>query len=120
MRGLQECLEMKKGGQAVFYPTDKSNNMAADTPENCVLAMEPHLEKHELVDEKKMHEMENIMNGHNIMFGRILKIGEDWGQQSRVKSALVNTDLAPPIVYGARKDHKATARERMLQDQTDM
>ena len=40
IRGLKECLEMKKKNEAVFFPTDKLGRFAANTLGNYILPME--------------------------------------------------------------------------------
>ena len=55
-------------------------------------------------DQKK--DIEKNLNAHSIQMGRLLKIGEKYNYDDRVKSALRNNNAHIPIMKGADKDHK--------------
>ena len=49
---------------------------------------------------------EKVLNAHSIQTGHILRMGENHGHWSRIKSALVNHFGHIPVLYGLVKDHK--------------
>ena len=104
--GLNECRRNAKAGKQVFYMTDKSKMISADTPENYKKAMEKHIEGDRLVDGEEVRSLERTMNGHTIMFSRFLRIGEEWSHEKRVKAAMTTKGGMIPELFGLRKDHK--------------
>ena len=56
-------------------------------------------------------EIEKKMNGHSIMFSRILKMGQRWEQEERIRKAVTTKDGPVPLMFGLRKDHKIVPHE---------
>ena len=68
------------------------------------------MEKHHRDDEKitlaEKNSIENILNGHTLQLGRILKMGANHGHEKRVEKALRNEYCHVPVLSGLDKDHK--------------
>ena len=70
-----------------MFQTDKSGKFSIDTIENFSTKMQPHLEESILVDRESVLSIEEEFNARSICWGRILKIGEKWHHEDRVKQA---------------------------------
>ncbi len=57
IRGLNECSEKGKSREQVYYMTDKSKMLSADSPSNYITAMTKHIEGDNEISDK---ELENI------------------------------------------------------------
>ena len=104
--GLIECKEKVKNNEQVFMMTDKSMKMTVDTPANYRRAMETHVRQDQEINQAEADKIEKTLNGHSVMWARILKIGKGWKQEQRVKSAVMSKNGTIPELYGLRKDHK--------------
>ena len=82
--------------------------MSVDTPKNYVEAMEKHTENDRKVTEKEVADKERVMNGHSVMFDRMLRIGEKGGQEDRVKQAMTRKVGPVPL----RKQYKMVPPDR--------
>ena len=99
----------------VFDFTEKSKDFYVDTPENYLQSMEKHIEKDKELNEKEQAKIERELNGHKVMWSRFLRVGEEWGHQSRVKSAVITKSGSIPKLKGLRKTHKPVAEGREQQ-----
>ena len=106
-RGLVSLQGRSREGEICIYKTDKSDRLCCDTVDNYDAAMREHVDKDVVVTENDYTKIEEEMNGHSVMWGRILNIGAAHGQEDRVKRALVSHNSAAPVLRGHRKDHKA-------------
>ena len=106
-RGLKSLQGRSRNGEICIYKTDKSDRLCCDTVDNYDAAMKEHVDKDVVVTEDDYSKVEDEMNGHSVMWGRILSVGAAYGQEDRVKRALVSHDSAAPVLRGHRKDHKA-------------
>ena len=100
--GLKEA---KESGN-VFSVTDKSKEFSVDTPDNYLKSMEKHTEKDKQLTDKEHAKTDRELNGHKVMWARFLRVGEDWGHQARVKSAIITKSGSSPKLKGLRKTHK--------------
>ena len=96
----------QKEGKVVVFQTDKSGKLAADSPENYAEAARPHIEKDEIVTKKDYEDIEKLINAHSIFWMRMLKVGEDTGDQERYKQSMKTEDSKRSTLYMFRKDHK--------------
>ena len=107
--GLIECKRKAKNGEQMYMMTDKSMRMSVDTPTNYERAMNHHMIHDQELCQTEIDNIERKLNAHGIMWARILKIGEMWDHEHRVKSAVVSKNGPIPELYGLRKDHKNIA-----------
>ena len=52
------------------------------------------------------------MNGHAVMFNRLLRVGEEWSQEDRIRQAITTMTGQIPLMFGLRKDHRIVPVER--------
>ena len=102
VRGLKEAQECGN----VFNVTDKSKEFYVDTPENYLNSMKKHTDNDKVTDEKDQERLERELNGHGVMWARFLRVGEQWGHEARVKSAMQSKNGSIPKMKGMRKTHK--------------
>ena len=105
MKSLRRRVEEK---ELLVIPTDKSSMLSVNTVENYVDSMEAHVSKDTIISIEDKKHTEDVLNGHTIQLGRILRVGENHGHESRVKSALLNKSCHVPIMFGLAKNHKVT------------
>ena len=74
--------------------------------------METHVHGDKVIDNNDVESLERTVNGHAIMFSRILRIGESWGHEQRVKAAMTTVNGTIPKMFGLRKDHKEVPPDR--------
>ena len=104
--GLKSLKERVKTGEISVLPTDKSGRLAVNTTDNYITRMQTHVTNDPVIDWKEKCSIENVLNGHTLQLGRILKVGENWQHSKRVQSALRNKSCHVPVLYGQWKDHK--------------
>ena len=102
VKGLKEAQECGN----VFNVTDKSKEFYVDTPENYLNSMKKHTDNDKVTDEKDQERLERELNGHGVMWARFLRVGEQWGHEARVKSAMQSKNGSIPKMKGMRKTHK--------------
>ena len=102
VKGLKEAQECGN----VFNVTDKSKEFYVDTAENYLKSMKKHTDNDEVIDEKDQERQERELNGHGVMWARFLNVGEQWGHEARVKSAMQSKNGSIPKMKGMRKTHK--------------
>ena len=92
-------------------PSDKSGRLTANTRENFLQRMTPHMEKDNIVSVEDRHKIERELNATTLQWGRLLRVGERWNGSGRhwprIKNALRTKDCLAPPLYGLPKDHKA-------------
>ena len=103
---LLMCRDQAKAGMGVFMMTDKSKKITADTAENHIEAMKVHIKDDVTMNKDDLAKLEREMNGHTVMFSKILSIGRDWGHEARVKSAVTSKQGYIPKLTGLRKYHQ--------------
>ena len=91
-----------------MFTTDKSGRFAVDTPENYEEAVMIHTRNDKQIDEDKVRQIENKMNQHMKQFNKMFQVGTENGHEQRVEMATRSTNTPAPLMYGLRKDHKAT------------
>ena len=99
-KGLDSLKQRRKEKEVICFPTDKSGVMSIDSPENYVLAMEPHIQGTTKVTQQDYDNSEKLLNSHIQSWCSILKFNE------RVSNNYQTTNNAIPPLYGLRKDHK--------------
>ena len=60
----------------MVLPTDKSNKLSISSVESYITSMKPYMKKDPVITLKEKNSVEDILNGHTLQIGRILKIGE--------------------------------------------
>ena len=113
MKGVESLKKRSKEGEIVITMTDKSKKMSVNTRENYIQSMQQHIQEDEVLSWKEKEKIENNLNGHTIQAGRILKVGENYGHEDRVKNALRNKNCHVPEMSGLAKDHKEGIDERV-------
>jgi len=108
-RGIRSLQKKIKNGEIAVFTTDKSDKLCGDSVQNYDEAMKQHVENDEIVTKDEYSKVENEMNGHAAMWGRILNVGAAYEQKTRVKKALLSHESAAPTLRGHRKDHKPVA-----------
>ena len=112
IKGLKECKRKAKSGEQVFYMTDKSKMLSIDTPDNYVSSMQSHIEGDKLIEDKDINTIERTVNGHAIMFTRFLKVGQVWGHERRVKSAMTTQNgTIPQLFWTQERSQRSTTRK---------
>ena len=104
--GLKQCRDQAKAWMGVFMMTDESKKTSADTAENYITAMKDHFKDDTVMNKEDLANLERELNGHTVMFSKILNIGKEWGHEARVKSAIISKQGYIPKLTGIRKDHK--------------
>ena len=65
-----------------------------------------HIEEDEVITEKRVKTIENVLNKHADFWVGITNAGETSGQTKRIKGNLKTKDNQIPVLSGASKDHK--------------
>lgn len=104
--GFKECGEEIKAKEKLFLVTDKSKQFSVDTPSNYVKAMDEHTRGDSKLEPDQLQHLERQINGHSVMYVRFLRMGQDWGHEDRIKSAVTSLEGPIPLLAGMRKDHK--------------
>ena len=105
-KGIKSLKKKQRDGKVDVFQTDKSGKLAADSPENYAEAARPHIEKDEIVTKKDYEDIEKLINAHSIFWMRMLKVGEDTGDQERYKQSMKTENSKRSTLYMFRKDHK--------------
>ena len=87
-----------KQGQIMITNTDKSGKLSVNTLDNYIHKMQPHISNEELISWTDKQKIENVLNGHTIQFGRILRIGDRWEHWGRVQNSLRNNLCHIPVL----------------------
>ena len=95
-QGLQSLKRRVGAGELVICPTDKSGRLAVYKTEDYVTAMQPHVQNDPVISLEEKKTLENVLNGHSIQLGRILRIGEAHNHGDRVKQAMTNHSPKKP------------------------
>ena len=108
--GLKE-LRSGRNRDLIIFQTDKSGRFSVDTKENYKRACDEHIRNDRVITEEEHLKCQETINGHSILWCRILRAGECADTSGargtdRVKNNLLveHSDTAP--LYGLRKDHK--------------
>ena len=105
-RGIKSLKRKQKEGEIVIFQTDKSGKLAADTPDNYTEAARPHIEKDMIVTQKEYEDVEKLINAHSLFWMRMLRVGEETGDQERYKRSMKTENSKSSTLYMFRKDHK--------------
>ena len=84
----EKCDSKGKSGEFLVQLTDKSGQLCVDTKDNYVASMQPHIENDLVISLEERDKTERILNGHCIQLTRILKMGQDHGHETQVRSAV--------------------------------
>ena len=85
--------------------------MTVDDKANFAVKMDVHVRCREEVTVSEVEEIEREMNSRTKSWGRIVGLGEKWGQTDRVKQAMTSTSGCPPHLNDLPKDHKTVNGE---------
>ena len=99
-------LTRRKNNELVYFQTDKSGKMSADTVSNFTEKMGPHLVNCEQVDFDEVDRIQEVNNSKAKCWMRIVGAGSMWGHEDRIKQAVSTTSGMPPVLNGLHKDHK--------------
>ena len=115
--GIKGLMDLKKSEDVVFMCSDKSDTMTVNTKSNYDQSGLPHLQESTPVDAEFVKTNENVLNHHTYQIARVFGIGANKGpsMSTRIKSALFNDELIPPVLYCPPKDHKPLALGRELE-----
>jgi hypothetical protein len=88
--------------------TDKSGKLSINTPENYDKASQKHVAADKIFPEEDLSSQERTLNHHTYQVARFLGVGSTQSdvQAKKMRSALKNTMILPPILYCTPKDHK--------------
>ena len=112
--GIRSLRRRVKSGELLIQMTDKSGKLCANTKENYVASLQPHIENDSVITLKEKIKTENNLNAHCVQLARILRIGESHGHESRVRSAVTNRSCHVPVLSAMLKDHKPVPPGRPL------
>ena len=104
--GMQSLIGRRENSELVYFETDKSGKMSADTVENFCGKMLPHVDGNEVVDFDVVDRIDNENNSKAKCWMRILTAGSMWGHEDRIKQSVSTASGIPPVLYGLPKDHK--------------
>lgn len=107
--GLKQIMRLRKEGEIVIFPTDKSGKFCIDSYKNYVECMDEHVTKDEIITMKEKERMIKQLNGHSSMLARALGLSGNHCEpdDERLVMALKqDVNMLPPITTGMRKDHK--------------
>ena len=99
-------MRRRKTDDIIFFETDKSGKMTADSLPNFTVKMEEHVSCGSEVQHEDVLRIERELNARARSWGRIVGLCEAWNHGPRVKEALTSTSGCPPPIYGLPKDHK--------------
>ena len=102
----EKCDSKGKSGEFLVQLTDKSGQLCVDTKDNYVASMQPHIENDLVISLEERDKTERILNGHCIQLTRILKMGQDHGHETQVRSAVTNHSCHMPVIYRVKKTNK--------------
>ena len=105
--GLKSITRRVREKEVVVFQTDKSGRLSVDTPENYRQSSLVHVEQDVVVSEVEVQGIEKDISAHSEAWSRILCIGKNWNQLSRVRNNMTSKDSPLAPVYTLRKDHKA-------------
>ena len=107
-RGKRSLTAKCRSGEIIVQPTDKSKRLAVMDKEAYAYSMETHVEGDATLTWNEQEKIEQVLNGHTLQFGRILRVGQKWGAEHvrRIHSALRSRNALRPPLYGLAKDHK--------------
>ena len=107
-KGLRKIKARIKNQEVVCFSTDKSGKMSLDSTQNYQEAIRVHTTSDPIIDTKTLDSFENILNDHMMHFNKMFSIGSGTsnGNRYRITLASKSTNVAPPSLYGLRKDHK--------------
>jgi hypothetical protein len=102
--GIRQIQENTKKTGNIFLVTDKSGKLFINTPENYDAASQ----KHKVFSEGNLSSQERTLNHYTYQVARFPGVGSTQSdvQEKKMRSALKNTMILPPILYCAPKDHK--------------
>ena len=90
-----------------MFSTDKTGQFTVDTAINYEEALNEHIEKDTVINEKKVRDLEKKCNDHLKQLNKMFSVGATFGHQGRVANASTATNVPAPPLRGLRKDHKA-------------
>jgi hypothetical protein len=102
--------------ELVCYTTDKTGNLVLDTIKNYSKKLSKHIKEDDVITDKKVKSIENILNKHTNYWVEMTKAGEISGQQKRIKGNLKTKDNQIPVLSGTSKDHKIAEDENLGPD----
>ena len=83
MKSITRRFREKK---VVVFQTDKSGRLSVDTPENYRQSSLVHVEQDVVISELEAESIEKEISAHSEAWLRILGIGRNWNQISRVRN----------------------------------
>ena len=105
--GLKYITRRTREKEVVVFQTGKSCRLSVDTPENYRQSSLVHVEQDVVISELEAESIEKEISAHPEAWSRILGIGKNWNQLSRVRNNVISKGSPFAPVYTLRKDHKA-------------
>ena len=107
-QGIKELDQVVSGGTHVYFQTDKSGKGSLNSTENYFSSAAKHTTGDPVVGPEVVKANERVLNSHSWQLGRALGLGSTTSKpaSARIKGAITNTNVAPPKMYCAPKDHK--------------
>ena len=107
LQGIKSIQKKVKNNEIFVTTSDKTSKLVANTKENYIERMEPHVANDREINWDEKESIEKTLNGHSIQMGRWLRLGQRHGNDDRIKAALKNKNAHIPVMKGADKDHKS-------------
>ena len=107
-QGIKDLKQMVKDQDLILLQTDKSGSLSLNSKANYVSQTSKHTAADPIVTPEDLHKKERHLNAATTQLARALGVGSSCGdhQATSLKSALINTRIDPPNLYGHPKDHK--------------
>ena len=113
-KGRDSLKAREKAGELVILSTDKSGKRAVMSREKYIETMQPHIDGDSSHTREEVDLIEKHFNGAAAQILKAFRVGEDWHQEERLKSAYSASHNQVPSLNQTVKDHKKELKTRAL------
>ena len=105
-KGLESLKRRVRKGEIQVLKTDKTGKLVITNRETYIKMGEAHTAGDIKVDDQAIKATQNTINGHISMIMKSFKVGEQWGQEKRMRETTINNSEEVAPMYLVIKDHK--------------
>ena len=105
-RGIKKLKERIKKKEIVFTPSDKTGSLIAMEMGEYIRMGTEFTNKDKKINDHEIEENQRKLKAHASAWGKILKAGEQWGHEERIRRNNINHGKSIAPVYFMPKDHK--------------
>jgi hypothetical protein len=106
LRGKEKIMRRQKEGEGVLVTTDKSGKKAFLSTDKLKNKVDAHTKNDTEITRVEVEKIEAQMSGLATSVARVLRIGERWKHESRVRDAVKSKYSRIPALDITLKDHK--------------